>query len=165
MEKKKKLLINTDPAVRTYTFHGFFHAITAAKDKVDTLAAEISVEKFEDYVWNQQTDRLECCYDGQDGRIRFLSNQWNIGMNHCFWRKCDKEDRIEIEIHKQLFSGSRGAINLFIADGSFQDMTDEEHRGTLRRRMYGQAREYRSFQQIPIASILQEHSFFPVFLL
>ncbi|MBP5223468.1 MAG: hypothetical protein J6Z35_09965 [Lachnospiraceae bacterium] len=127
MEKKKKLLINTDPAVRTYTFHGFFHAITAAKDKVDTLAAEISVEKFEDYVWNQQTDRLECCYDGQDGRIRFLSNQWNIGMNHCFWRKCDKEDRIEIEIHKQLFSGSRGAINLFIADGSFQDMTDEEH--------------------------------------
>ena len=93
--EEKKLLINTDPAVRTYKFHGFFHAITAAEDKVDTLAAEISVEKFEDYVWNQQTDRLECCYDGQNGRIRFLSNQWNIGMNHCFWRNNSCSARIQ----------------------------------------------------------------------
>lgn len=122
---KKILPINKKPYFRTYTHHGFLHAIISADDKVvynnSSAVAEISVKDYDLWEWNTQVQELVYKMDNSN-HIKFYSNRWNQGMNMAFWRDCRTDDEIEICIYKQLYSNPWGAINLFLTNHNQADM-------------------------------------------
>lgn len=126
MNKKIKLQLNPNPLIKTYTYHCFFQSIVSAGDKVNSIAAKLFIRDFEKSSWEQQKKNLKYKYDSKQQELTFFADKWNIGMNHCFWRKCRDNDTIEIDIRSQLFSGSWGAINIFVTSAGQKDMLNDE---------------------------------------
>lgn len=120
----KILCINSNPYIRTYTYHSFLHSIISGDDKVSNIVAKIRVHKFNQYIWKEQKQKLS--YIKEENCFEFHSNKWNTDMNHCFWRECGENDEIEVEIEKQLYTNSWGAINIFIANAIQKDMLNDD---------------------------------------
>jgi len=118
---EKKLPIQRKPYIHTYTYHGFLHAITCTEDKVcldeRNTVAEIIVNDYEKHEWQVQNDQLRCFRDS-DGKLCFLANRWNIGMNMAFWRDCKTWDELTVRIEKQLYSNAWSAITVFLIKAS-----------------------------------------------
>lgn len=124
---KKKLAINASPIIRTYTYHGFHHAIVSTKDKVNETVAKVNVTDFSKHDWHVKSDCLTYKID-QDNTIEFKSNKWNVGMDIIFWRTCNDFDEIEIRILEQIYSSIYGQINVFIADETqSENLKDNNH--------------------------------------
>lgn len=126
MIKKNKLIINENPYIRSYTYHGFFHAIISGNNKVGNNIAHVNIKNINDYSWEIQNEQVTYSIEGNN--LYFTSNEWNTNMNICFWRHCLDYDEIEISIEKQLYSNVWGAINIFITSCDQQDMLcDDEY--------------------------------------
>lgn len=125
--RKKVLPITTEPYMRLYTHHGYYHAIIGTEDKVNKNeskeVAEICVKDFNEKEWRSQNDQLRYEIDAK-GNIKFFSNRWNYEMNMSFWRECQQNDEVEIDIKKQLYSNPWGSITLFITSAEQQNMND-----------------------------------------
>lgn len=123
----KILPINDEPYIRTYTHHGFLHAIISSKDKVEQdenqAVVSVHVKDFGASDWKIQNDNLKYQIHEND-RIHFYANRWNLGMNAAFWRECNPVDEIELTIHQQYYSGPWASINVFITDENQTDMID-----------------------------------------
>ena len=123
---KKILPINPNPYIRTYTHHGYLHAIISTPDKVSTNShkvAEVEVKNFNNYTWNNQNEDLQ--YEtGLDNTFKFYSNKWDTNMNIAFWRPCNDSDEIEITIHQQTYSNVWASIAVFLTDNNRDIMTD-----------------------------------------
>lgn len=124
MIRKKKLTINKNPYIRTYTYHGYFHSIISGDNKVNTNVASVHVKDFQTHTWEIQNENLT--YSIEKGIVDFTSDKWNTNMNMCFWRQCLENDEIEISIIHQLYSNVWGAINIFITSDNQQDMLNDD---------------------------------------
>lgn len=124
---KKLLPINLDPCIRTYTHHGYFHAVTCTDDKVNQdikkEVASIQVNSISQYNWDMQLDQLDYKIVSHNN-IRFYGNKWNTNMNAAFWRECKLVDELEIEIYEQLYSNAFANIIIFLARDHDNSMTD-----------------------------------------
>ncbi len=114
---KKVLPVNTNPYIRTYSYHGFQHAVISAADKVslhmgDEVAC-IQVKNFNQYTWQTEGENLKYQVDS-DNIFKFVSNKWNINMNVTFWRDCDACDAIDLTVYNQLYSNVWAPIALFL---------------------------------------------------
>lgn len=122
---KKILSLNMNPYIRTYTHHGFYHAVISSEDKVnydmDKEVALVQVNSFNKYVWEKETDQLTYKFFPEN-IIKFYGNKWNINMNASFWRKCNDEDEISISIQKQLYTNTKANIIIFLANDSIDTM-------------------------------------------
>lgn len=130
LKAKKELVINANPRIRSYTYHCFFHAIVSGEDKVSKTPAKVSVKDFMNYKWEEQADQLSHTKEGNT--ITYTANEWNLAMNHCFYRECQEKDEIEIQIEKQMYANAWGAINVFITNEEQTDMlNDDQYRYRL----------------------------------
>lgn len=124
---KKTLPINIEPYIRTYTHHGYFHAITSTDDKVNydikKEVASIEVGTINQYKWKVQCDQLEYTISSNN-IINFYGNKWNTNMNAAFWRECEAFDKLELVIHEQLYSNAFANIIVFFANNHENTMTD-----------------------------------------
>lgn len=123
---KKILPINPNPYIRTYTHHGYHHAIISTPDKVSTgshKVAEVEVKNFNIYTWNIQNEDLQYETD-LNNNFKFYSNKWDTNMNIAFWRPCNDSDEIEITIHQQTYSNVWASIAVFLTDNNRDIMTD-----------------------------------------
>ena len=111
---KRILPINDKPVIKTYTHHGFFHAIASSEDKVlqnkDTPVVELRIKDFDPCQWNHRVDNLkvECSEHG----VKCFADSWNIDMNCAFWRKCRENDDVEICIEKQIYSNAFSSVSV-----------------------------------------------------
>lgn len=118
MSKMLQVRVDQD-MIHTYTQHGFLHAIVSAEDKVcheeTTEVADIRIEDYELYTWDSKTDEL-WFKEVKDNHLLFFANKWNHGMNMVFWRECQENDQISVNIYKQLFSNAWSNISVFVAN-------------------------------------------------
>lgn len=126
---KKILPINLEPCIRTYTHHGFFHAVTCTEEKVnqDTKkeVASIQVNEIKKHRWEKQLEQLE--YSVLSNNIlNFYGNKWNTNMNAAFWRECKVNDELELSINEQLYSNACANIVIFLASNHDNTMTDSD---------------------------------------
>lgn len=124
---KKILPVNIDPYIRTYTHHGYHHAVISSHDKIyNNKTGEttcIKIKDFSEYEWSSQLEGLN--YDTCGNNIlKFYGNKWNIDMNAAFWRKCNSCDEIEICIDNQLYTHVYASIYLFLSDNTQFSMID-----------------------------------------
>lgn len=122
---KKKLVINSEPRIRSYTYHCFYHAIISGEDKVSRIPAIVVAKDFSSYTWKEQMDQLDWVREGDT--ITYQANKWNIGMNHCFYRECQEIDEINIQVDKQIYANAWGAINVFVTDEAQTDMLNDDN--------------------------------------
>ena len=108
---KKKLVINSEPRIRSYTYHCFYHAIISGEDKVSRIPAIVVTKDFSSYTWKEQMDQLDWVREGDT--ITYQANKWNIGMNHCFYRECQEIDEINIQVDKQIYANAWGGYQCF----------------------------------------------------
>ena len=122
----KKLPINKDPYLRTYTHHGYLHAILSAEERVQHLnetVALIAVKKFSDYQWDIQNEGL-IVETNSEGVISIKANKWNTNMNASFFRQSLLYDEMEIDIYKQIYTNVWGSIFVFCATKGKKCLTD-----------------------------------------
>lgn len=124
ISENKVLLVNEDPYVRTYTYHGFYNAIISSSQKVDKIAAKIDISDFQKYGWKVKNQNLN--YNIGGSVLTFIADKWNTNMNACFWRSCQEIDSIKINILKQIFANTWSAINLFICHENQKDMLNDD---------------------------------------
>lgn len=125
---KKILPINPNPYIRTYTHHGYHHAIISTSDKVSTgshKVAEVEAKNFNNYTWNIQNEDLQYVM-GLNNKFTFYSNKWDTNMNIAFWRPCNASDEIEITIYQQTYSNVWASIGIFLTDKDRDIMTDKD---------------------------------------
>lgn len=123
----KFLPINETSFMRTYTHHGFFHAVTNSAEKVshntNDAVAKVFLKDYCLHKWDIQNGQMNYDID-QEGNINAYANKWNLGMNLAFFRPCQQNDEIEITIYKQLYSNVRNSITLFLTNTNQDDMLD-----------------------------------------
>lgn len=122
--KRIVLDINAEPELRTYTHHGFLHAVLSGEDKVSRNAACLEVPGFHKDSWEKQSEALS--FQSDQDELSFYANEWAVHMNACFWRSCRENDSIGIRIKKQLYANVYGAINVFITGASQEDMLEDD---------------------------------------
>lgn len=122
--KKRVLDINAEPELRTYTHHGFLHAVISGEEKVSRNVACLEVPGFHKDSWEIQNEELS--FESDHDQLSFSCNEWAVHMNVCFWRSCSVNDRIVIRIKKQLYANVYGAINLFVTGASQEDMLEDD---------------------------------------
>ena len=102
--------------MRTYTHHGFFHAILSTEDKVVkdnvTSIAEFAIKDFDTFSWNERRGKAR--YKQEKNQFAVYGNEWNLDMNLAFWRECKEFDEIEMSIQKQLYANPWSSIMLFV---------------------------------------------------
>lgn len=124
---KKVLPININPYIRTFSYHGFHHAVISTADKVNLHmgdeAACIQVKNFNQYTWQTECKDLKYQVDS-DNILRFFSNKWNVNMNVVFWRECDVYDAIDVIVYNQLHSNVWATIALFLTSDEKNNTND-----------------------------------------
>lgn len=124
---KKKLPINPNPMIRTYTYHGFHQAIISSNNLVNEVVARLNVRDLKGYKWQKKRDDIEFLID-DNNIVTFIANKWNAGMNMTWWRECGECDEIEIEITEQLYCNVWGNLNLFLAcENNPGTLVDEDY--------------------------------------
>lgn len=124
---RKILPININPYIRSYTHHGYHHAVISTHEKVsknlnDDVAC-VKIKRLSEYSWENQVEGLQ--YNiGENDTIMFYGNKWNIDMNAAFWRKCNLIDEIEMCIDNQLYTHIWGSIYLFLSSNTEYSMTN-----------------------------------------
>ncbi len=111
---KKKLSINPNPIIWTYTYHGFHQAIISSSNVVNEVVARLNVRDLKKYKWQKKQDDIDCLID-DNNIVTFKANKWNAGMNMSWWRECGECDEIEIEITEILYCNTWGNLNLFFS--------------------------------------------------
>lgn len=124
---KKILPININPYIRSYTHHGYHHAVISTHEKKSDnskdVVACVKIKCLSQYIWDSQVEGLQ--YDiCENDTIKFHSNKWAIDMNAAFWRKCNSIDEIEICIYNQLYTHIWGSIYLFLSCNTEYSMTN-----------------------------------------
>lgn len=127
VKMKKILPINANPYIRTYTHHGYHHAVISTHDKVplgeNDPVASIYVNNFYQNSWNSRIEGLS--YDiVNNAGLTFYANKWNLNMNAAFWRVCDVDDNIEIIINDQLYSNVWASVYVFLSKDDKETITD-----------------------------------------
>lgn len=111
---KKKLAINPNPIIRTYTYHGFHQAIISSSNRVNEVVARLNVKDLKGNKWYKKQDDINYSID-DNNVVTFKANKWNAGMNMTWWRECGECDEIEIEITELLNCNTWGNFSLFLA--------------------------------------------------
>ena len=77
---KKILPINNNPSMRTYTHHGYFHAILSTEEKVVkddiTSIAELSIKDYDTFSWKVKQGKVK--YKQEGNQFIVYGNKWNL---------------------------------------------------------------------------------------
>lgn len=161
---KKILPINTNPYIRTYTHHGYHHAVISSLNGVSTNSTNevacLEVQNFDQYKWESQNKQLT--YQIIDNNtLTFYSNKWNTDMDISFWRKCNTIDELSLKIKKQINSNVWSSIAIFITSESQTDMTDIDFPYEFQFGNYSKDGIYYRLKQLPHI-ILNSEAYFPL---
>lgn len=110
---KKELPINHNPKIKTFSYYGFPHAIIDNADYNNEIAAEISVENYERYSWENRMGSLELVREKDN--FQFRANKFRTNMNACYYRECGEDDEIVLRLNFQQYSQPWGNVNIFLA--------------------------------------------------
>lgn len=126
---KKILPINNNPSMRTYTHHGYFHAILSTEEKVVkddiTSIAELSIKDYDTFSWKVKQGKVK--YKQEGNQFIVYGNKWNLDMNLVFWRECKEFDEVEMVIQKQLYSNSWSSITLFLTSENLDMLNIDDY--------------------------------------
>lgn len=122
---KKILVINDKPYIRTITDYAFPFGIISGSENVCPVAAEVVIENFRKYQWENALQKLSVREDGD--RLEFYCTKYATDMNGCYYRTLHVDnDEISLRIDYQQYSEAWGAINVFISDLPEENMMDDD---------------------------------------
>lgn len=125
VEKEKILAINKEPLIRTYSYYGFLNAVLSSEKYLNRTVACIKVKNYELSLWKTRIENLSIIEE-KNNILKFVGNDYFVGMNGCIYRQLLKEDKIHVIIQSQIFSQPWGAINVFISDLQQEKMLEDD---------------------------------------
>lgn len=112
---KRKLGINIDSVMTSYSYYAFPQSIITADERIGSKIAEFTVLESLRDEWNTVGDiaysvlKKSWCVVSED---RYRRN-----CNGCIYRKMEEEDYLSIRVDFQQYTEPWGAVNLFISHG------------------------------------------------
>lgn len=123
-KREKKLPVNINPLIRTYSYYGFLNAILSSETYQNRNVANVKVYDYKLGLWKNKMENLS--FEEDDDILKFVGNDCLIGMNGCVYRPLLKEDKIRITIQSQILSEPWGAVNVFISDLEHEQMLEDD---------------------------------------